>query len=383
MTPVLRTPALRTLQIGLIASPTQTSGSDRYYCELVRAVRELDVGVTGVVLGDPAAFPVPTPGVASFAPEGSGAKRRWTGLREAVRPLVPEANLLVSHFAPHAFPVLDLVRHLPLVEHFHGPWALEGRFGHQPLPTIVLREVQERLVYGKAKRIIVLSRSFGDVLERHYRVPGDKIRLVPGGADLTKFDVTLSKREARERLALPLDRQIVFTVRRLESTKGVDRLIEAAADVVRDVPDALFVIAGTGTMRPAFDATVRDRGLERNVQFAGFVDEAKLALLYRSADLCVVPSVAWEGFGLVCIESLASGTPVLVTPIGGLPEAVAGLDASLVLAGCEATDLARGIRSALLGDVPLPSAEACRNYALGFSWPSIARRVVEVYREVA
>jgi len=374
---------LATLQIGLIASAKQTSGSDRYYFGLLRALREIEVGVTGVVLGDPNTVPDTVPGVVSFANEGARAMTRWTGLRRAVRAVIADANIVVSHLAPHVFPVLDIVRHVPIVEHFHGPWALEGQYGRKPRRTILLRQLQERTVYRRAKRIIVLSRSFGDVLEKSYGIARDKIRVVPGGADLTKFGLTQSRSAARDEFGLPSDRPVIVTVRRLESTKGVDRLIAAIDIVRRDIPDVLLVVAGTGSLRTQFEQQVRAARLESHVRFAGMVDDERLPLLYRSADCSVVPSVAWEGFGLVCIESLATGTPVLVTPIGGLPEAVGGLDASLIFRDCETQAIADGLRDALLGRVPLPTEEACRTYARGFSWPEIARRVREVYREVA
>ena len=106
---------MNTLQIGLIASAGQTSGSDRYYFDLLRALRAHDVGARGVVLGNPHDLNPAPEGVVGFAPEGSGVLTRWRGLRRAVAPLLRESDLAVSHFAPHAFAVLDRIRKLPLV----------------------------------------------------------------------------------------------------------------------------------------------------------------------------------------------------------------------------------------------------------------------------
>ncbi len=343
---------LETLQIGLIASPHATSGSDRYYFNLVRALRAADVGARGVVLGDAADVEDGASDIASFAPEGSRALRRWSGLRKTIRRLFSETDMVVSHLAPHAFPVLDIIRSKPLVEHFHGPWALEGRFAKLPARRIALRLVQERAVYGRAERIVVLSRSE-------------------------------SRRDARAELGLSQQRPIVFCVRRLEPTKGLDRLVDAMALVAARVPDALLVLAGNGTLREALGERVRALGIERNVTFAGKVDDRRLALAYRAADLSIVPSVAWEGFGLVCLESLAAGTPAMVTPVGGLPEAVADLEPALVFASSATADIAAGVTEALLGTRPLPPADACLAYARRFSWERIAQRVGEVYREVA
>jgi len=336
-----------------------------------------------VLLGDAHVVDDAATDMHAFAPEGSGALVRWRGLRRTVRPLVAGSDLVVSHLAPHVFPILDIIRSRPLLEHFHGPWALEGRYARLPARTIALRLLQERSVYARAQRIVALSGSFADVLQREYGIPDRKIRIVPGGVDLARFAPTMSRAQARAALGLPQDRPIVVSVRRLESTKGIDRLVDAFELVVRDVPDAFLAIAGTGSLADALARRVRERALERSVRFLGKIDDARLALLYRAADCSVVPSLAWEGFGLVCLESLASGTPVLVTPVGGLPEAVRELAPQLVFAGSDVADIASGLRDALAGTVPLPDELACLAYAKKFAWPTIAARVAEVYREVA
>jgi len=373
--------ALSTLQIGLIASAKQTSGSDRYYFSLIRALRPLGVRVSGVVLGDPAAIDEPVPGIESFAPEGCGTLARWGGLRRGVGRLRAESNVVVSHFAPHAFPVLDVIRKQPLVVQFHGPWALEGKHAGIGGKALAVRMIQERVVYARARRIITLSRAFADILVREYRVDERKIRIIPGGVDLERFRGVGTRAEARAALGLPTDRPIVATVRRLAPTKGIENLIDAAIDVRRRVPDVLFLIAGTGSQADEFRERARRAGLEGTVRFAGLVPDAQLPAVYRAADLFVVPTVAFEGFGLVVLESLACGTPVLVTPVSGLPEVVRDLDPATILRGAEAAELARGIGDALTGALPLPDDARCIAYAERFSWSAIAARARDVYAE--
>jgi glycosyltransferase involved in cell wall biosynthesis len=93
--------------------------------------------------------------------------------------------------------------------------------------------------------------------------------------------------------------------------------------------------------------------------------------------------MALEGFGLVAVESLAAGTPALVTPIGGLPEVVAGLSPSLVFRSFSAADIADGIMAALSGRGAIPSPGECRAYAEHhFSAIRMARQVADVYREI-
>jgi glycosyltransferase involved in cell wall biosynthesis len=163
---------------------------------------------------------------------------------------------------------------------------------------------------------------------------------------------------------------------------GLEGLIDAMAIVRRRVPEALLLIAGTGPLAPELAARVAALGLEQHVRLLGFVSEAQLPRLYRAGEVSVVPSVALEGFGLTTIESLAAGTPVLVTPVGGLPETVQQLEPGLVLAGCDAGAIADGLAQALTGERRLPDLDACARYARTyFDWPVIASRVLGVYDE--
>jgi glycogen synthase len=113
---------------------------------------------------------------------------------------------------------------------------------------------------------------------------------------------------------------------------------------------------------------------------AGFVPDADLPLAYRAADLSVVPSIALEGFGLIVLESLAAGTPVIVTPVGGLPEVVRGLSKDLILEGSSPAQIAEGLAARLGARSKLPSDAACQSYAKdNFDWPVIAKKVKGVY----
>ena len=105
-------------------------------------------------------------------------------------------------------------------------------------------------------------------------------------------------------------------------------------------------------------------------------------MAYRAADMTVVPSQALEGFGLITLESLACGTPVLVSPVGGLPETIEPFAPQCVFANTSTDEITHGIGEALTGSLQLPTDEACRAYAVrGFSWPTIAARVRAVYDE--
>jgi glycosyltransferase involved in cell wall biosynthesis len=163
---------------------------------------------------------------------------------------------------------------------------------------------------------------------------------------------------------------------------GLENLLDAFAQIAPHHPEACLVIAGKGPLAKDLQAQAATLGLGSQIRFAGFISDDDLPSAYAAADFSIVPSDALEGFGLITLESLACGTPVLVTPIGGLPEAVAGLSPALVLSGCSRNDLAAGLEQGLAGN--LPTASECRAYAENlFAWPAIARRIMTVYQEAA
>ena len=125
-------------------------------------------------------------------------------------------------------------------------------------------------------------------------------------------------------------------------------------------------------------------GLADNVRFLGFVADDDLPLVYRAADIAIMPSRELEGFGLTAVEALAAGTPVLVTPVGGLPEVVRGLDPALGAAGVRAAAPRARHRSSLEGQSTcLPEAARCTAFVRNtYDWPIIARAVAGVYREL-
>lgn len=355
------------------------------YYELVRHLPASGVGVRGLVAGSSSVACDSDYVIRAFAAHDAPLPIRWLALRRELRRifLEEEPDLVASHFALYTFPLLEKLRSRPLVFHFHGPWALEGRAEGINYLGARAKGALERTVYRHATRCIVLSAAFRDVLHQDYGVPIERIRQVPGGVDAMRYSTGLTQQEARERLGWPRDRPVVLTVRRLVRRMGLEDLISAMREVRRQEPDVLLLIAGTGSLEDELDARVRSLGLENNVRMLGFVPDGDLPLAYSAADFSVVPTVALEGFGLIAVESLAAGTPVLVTPVGGLPEVVGDLCADMVLTGSAAANLAAGVGAALSGELRLPDAEVCRSYArTRYDWPIIAARTREVYAEV-
>jgi glycosyltransferase involved in cell wall biosynthesis len=364
----------------------QAGGLTRFYYDLLHHLPQCGVAVRGLIDGSSRASPNSEQSVREFASSTAPLPIRWRALRRELRRELTEQrpDLIVSHFAPYTFPVLDIIRPYPLVVHFHGPWALESQFEGARQPTVWAKAYVERTVYRRGLRFIVLSNYSRDVLCLFYGVPAERIRVVPGGVDADFFGIDATRPAARERLGWPHDRPIALAVRRLVRRVGLDDLVAAMDEVRKRVPDALLLVAGKGPLEAELRSLVRSLRLENNVRLLGYMPDQELPAAYRAADLSVVPSVAAEGFGLVVVESLAAGTPVLVTPVGGLPEVVRDLSPEMVLPATGACSLAEGLTTAFAGELALPDSEAAQTYARSrYDWPVIAARVRDVYLEAA
>lgn len=381
-----RAVAFSTLQIGLESfADGLGGGSSRFFSMLAAHLPSSNVAVHGIVAGKQPLAQAREDGITVACAYNAPILQRLRSARRAVREIVAAHHIDVaaSHFALFTSVCLDTLKRVPLVVHFHGPWSAESRIeGASPL-VAAGQYLVERSVYSRADRAIVLTEAFGRILHERYGVPQEKIHVVPGGVDTTRFNLTVSKADARARLGLPPDRPILLMVRRLAKRMGLENAVAAFADVSRMHREAMLVIVGGGRLADELSRDVRERGLSQSVVLTGRVPDDHLPLYYRAADLSIVPSVALEGFGLVVAESLACGTPAVVTPIGGLPEAVCRLSTNLILESSSSAAIANALSGALSGRLQLPSQHACAAYAAAnFSWPIVTERVKSVYEEV-
>ncbi len=374
---------LRTLQLGNDWFGERQGGLNRVFSELLKHLPDAGVQVRGLVAGSRRVEQITDGMVIGFAPAGAPLMSRLYRARQAaLRVLRDEKpDLIVSHFALYTCPLLDQLRKVPTVIHFHGPWAAEGGVEGSTSLSSKAQALLERAVYNRGERIIVLSNAFREELRR-YGVLEERIRIVPAGVDTDLFNDKLTRAQARVMLGWPTDRPIVLSVRRQVRRMGLENLIDAVVNARKKVPDILVLLGGTGPLMAELRDRIASQGLEQNVRQLGRIEDENLPTAYRAADLSVVPTQALEGFGMITLESLASGTPVLVTPIGGLPEVILPFAPECVFAGTSSAVIAATLTDFLTGRSSLPTDQACRNYATAkFSWPVITRRIREVYAD--
>jgi glycogen synthase len=372
---------MRVFEIGMHWFPEGGGGADRYFYGLVSELTHHDCALKAFVFGEGKSDPGSH--VRFLGKRNQSLRERLLKLRKGVKEeLARESRpvLIASHFSLYVFPLLDFFWRHPHVVHFHGPWADESAAEGESSRAVYFKQTIERVTYATARRFIVLSKAFRDVLVTRYRIREDRIDIVPGGVQADAFKTGLSRAEARERLGWPKDRIILLTVRRLARRMGLENFIEAIGQLREKEPTILAVLAGTGPLAGELAALVERKNLQEHVRLVGFVPDADLPVAYRAADASVVPSIALEGFGLIVLESLAAGTPAIVTPVGGLPEAVSALSKDLILDGSSPAQLADGLAARLAALERLPSESACQAYAKdNFDWPVIANKVIRVY----
>ena len=374
---------INTVQIGMGWFPEQAGGLNRFFYDCVQHLPIAGVNIQGLVAGPDAVTQESNGQVQAFAPRNTSLVKRWYGVREQLQALLKHRDvpLIVSHFALYTLPVLDLLDSRPLVTHFHGPWAMECSVEGNPSLSTCLKKAMEQLPYRRSDRFIVLSKAFQTILHEEYQVPLDRIHIVPGGVDTQRFSPQLLPTDARQHLDWPEDRFILFSVRRLAKRMGLENLIEAIATLRHQYPQILLYIAGKGALKEQLQTQIDDLDLNNHVKLLGYVADNALPIAYQAANLTVVPTVALEGFGLTVTESLASGTPVMGTPVGGIPEILRPLSNDLVFDDTSTDALTQGLREVLAGTRPLPDRQTCVEYAGDrYAWPVIAEQIKSVYQ---
>ncbi|WP_456367964.1 glycosyltransferase family 4 protein [Thermococcus sp.] len=220
-------------------------------------------------------------------------------------------------------------------------------------------------------RIIAVSAAARDFIKGLTKVP---VRVVPNGIDMKRFDIPVEKEDAKK--LLNLKGKVVLYVGRLEPRKGVGILINAMKHV-----DATLLVVGKGSMLPILRNKVRLMGISNRVKFLGPIGYSILPLYYRASDVFVLPSLS-EAFGIVLLEAMASGTPVVGTRVGGIPEIIE--KCGLLVPPRNVNELAKAINFVLeetkvsekLGRMGKERVKRL------YDWKVVVRSIEDVYKDV-
>ena len=212
----------------------------------------------------------------------------------------------------------------------------------------------------------------------------DKIKIIPNGINLKEVTTSSTKEESRNILGLPDDTNIILFVGSLVPYKGPDILLKAFKIVQKEFSNVKLIFAGRGPMLDELYDLSKRLDLEDDITFAGFVDEEQKPLYFKSSDIFCLPSTTMaESFGIVNLEAMASGIPIVSSNLGGIPDIVNHEKIGLL---AEPSDI-RGIADSLirlLEDKKLRKkmGDNGRSIVNNYTWDKIAKETENLYKSI-
>jgi D-inositol-3-phosphate glycosyltransferase len=301
-------------------------------------------------------------------------------------------DLIFAHYWLSGLVGLRLRHHwsVPVVQMFHTLAALKNKVAQTPQEREPIRRTNcEQELMHRVDHIIAATPVDKNQMLEHYGAPPEKISIVPPGVDLNRFR-PINKHEARRYLNIPIEHKLILFVGRIQPLKGIDVLLRALALVKRQQPrianDVCLAIIG-GDAQPEMEHSEMTRlmelraslGLEDLVTFLGAKDHDTLVYYYSAAEMVVIPS-HYESFGMVAVEAMACGTPVIASDVGGLTFSVAdGFNGYLVPVR-DAEALANKIRLLLKQPILQEQlSQQAQDWAKRFSWANIVEELHDVF----
>ena len=349
-----------------------------------------DLGYGNRVVHIPAGpeVPIPKEDLAVYLPQFVQGIRDFAAIKGL------HYDLIHSHYWLSGLAARDLKAewNAPIVHMFHtlgmmkqrvarGPGEWEGDY----------RLKGESEVLRLVDRIVAPTLAELSQLQWLYKADVSKVVVIPPGVDLTHF-YPIPPDEAREYIGVPPCEKVVLFVGRIEPLKGIDTLIEAIAILrQQEVTVCLSIIGGDADVSQdelseemARLQILREKhGLRDMVTFLGRRGQDTLPYYYSAAEVVVVPS-HYESFGMVALEAMACGIPVVASQVGGLAFLVQDGVNGFTVPVDEPQALAECLLK-LLQDVPLrrQMGEQAADFALDYSWEKIAARIVKLYQEIS
>ena len=271
---------------------------------------------------------------------------------------------------------------IPHILMFHTLGAIKNLTG-VGLPEPELRISNEKKLARSCHRILVATKREKELLIDHYDAFPEKIGVVPCGVNLNLFH-PVDRSLARKQLGFKQDESMILYVGRFEPLKGLERLLEAVIHL-KDYRIRLVIIGGDDPESTETQDLIKlseKWGIQEKVTFEGRIAQKHLPPYYSAADVLVVPS-HYESFGLVGLESLACGTPVVSTKVGVLDHLLQdGINGSIVSNGTPKA-LASSIEAFINGTSSKDlSIETIRQSIENYSWSNVATAIIDEYQTV-
>jgi D-inositol-3-phosphate glycosyltransferase len=274
---------------------------------------------------------------------------------------------------------------LPQVHTYHSIGAVKYRHVENPPQIAAIRHCVETAVLEQADCVISTSPQEAEDLRQLISQNG-RIKIIPCGINTEHFG-SLSKEVARQQLGIASDAQIIVYVGRFDPRKGIETLVKACACLPNSFH--LYLVGGSredGTdfqEQQRIQALVNELGLNAVTVFTGRISQTLLPAYYAAGDICVVPSY-YEPFGLVAIEAMAAGTPVIASDVGGLQHTVVHGETGLLFPPRDHIALKSAIHSLLENPILRESyGNAAQNWVQSrFSNSGVAAQIHELYQSL-
>jgi glycosyltransferase involved in cell wall biosynthesis len=273
--------------------------------------------------------------------------------------------------------------HSPFVEELQASWAGEDGSDHlSGKKTVALKAAKqlERMIYRKADTVQCDSGYSLSVIQEQYPREVDGRGIVcPGWIDIERFQPIADRDQGKLKLGEPwiADVPAFLTVRRLERRMGLSNLIIASKILRSEGYHFRTLIGGRGPLQHNLELEVSRQGLGDTVHLLGKISEKDLPLCYAAADCFVLPTRSLECFGLIVLEAFASGTPVIATPVGSIPEVMGDGFRGWLAEDASAIALADKMRAFLKGGLK-SEARLLRQHAERFASQLIFPRLERI-----
>jgi len=293
-------------------------------------------------------------------------------------------DLIHSHYwlSGLAGKQLQLWWHVPHVVMFHTLGAAKNSIGiGEDEPE--LRIESEREVVANCEQIVAATEREREDLILHYGASPTKIAVIPCGVNLDLFR-PIDKETARRRLRLDHEK-VMLCVGRIDPLKGLDQLLRALTYIRGNEAPRLMIVGGDQHSQDevhALQRMARELHIEERVGFVGAVAQEKLPLYYSAADICVISSY-YESFGMVALESLSCGTPLVATDVGAMRHIIRNNEAGRIVEDNTPRQLASTISDLLSQTQDQAQGVETRRAAMAeFSWANITEMMLREYDRV-
>ncbi|MEM2914020.1 MAG: glycosyltransferase family 4 protein, partial [Candidatus Bathyarchaeia archaeon] len=263
----------------------------------------------------------------------------------------------------------------PLVSTVHSTEVGRAQELHNP-DSYTIDGMEWWMTY-ESKRIIVCSDSMKWEIHNHFHLPLDKIKKIPNAVETEKYEKNLDRGAVRWRYGVSFHEKLVLFIGRLVPQKGVEYLIQAVPSIARNHPETKFIIVGDGWSKAYLEGLAASTGHNDKIRFVGFVSDSDMTDLTMCADVLVIPSV-YEPFGIVALEGMAAGVPVVATNVGGLAEIIDHDKTGILVYSRNPESIAWGVNKVLSnsGYSQWLTQNAKRKVKEIYSWENVAKETV-------